>query len=201
MVDYILWGLGLLSTGLAGYLAGYLKKKGENRAIQEDLDKLLVQVSVVTKATKEIEAKISSDVWDRQKHWELKREVLFEATKRLAEVEEALLAFNAMVQVRKLNPNAPKHSESSADTSKRWNNASAAIDETRLFVAIVCGEEAREAFDEFALFSNNMAAALFEDDANIYLKSRADLTLKLSAAREAVRKELGVEDLSTQRSN
>jgi hypothetical protein len=63
---------------LVGYLTGYAKKKGENRAIHEDLGKLTDQVAAVTKTAKEIEAKISSDLWDRQKRWELKREVLRE---------------------------------------------------------------------------------------------------------------------------
>jgi len=51
-------------------------------------------VSAVTKATKEIETKISSDVWDRQKQWELKREILFDATKRLSEIENKLLSLH-----------------------------------------------------------------------------------------------------------
>jgi len=37
------------------------KKKGENLATHEDLDKLVVQVRAVTTTTKEIEAKISTD--------------------------------------------------------------------------------------------------------------------------------------------
>jgi hypothetical protein len=78
------------SAGAGAYLGGYLKKKGENLATHEDVDKLKEQVRVVTTTTKEIEAKISNEVWDRQKRWELKRDVLFEGTKRLSEVDEAL---------------------------------------------------------------------------------------------------------------
>ncbi len=48
-----------------GYFKAYGAKKGENRAMQEDIRKL-------TTATKEIEAKISNEMWDRQKRWELR---------------------------------------------------------------------------------------------------------------------------------
>ena len=99
MEPIIGWGLATLSALLIGYLAGYLKKKTENRAIHEDIDKLVEQMRAVTEATKEIEAKISSDVWDRQKRWEMKREVLFSAVTRIAEMDDALLSFaNVFVQ-------------------------------------------------------------------------------------------------------
>jgi hypothetical protein len=82
------WGLTtLIGAFIGSYLASYLRKKGENLATHEDLGKLVDQVRAVTTTTKEIEAKISTDVWDRQKRWEMKREVLFEATKRLGAVK------------------------------------------------------------------------------------------------------------------
>lgn len=72
---------------MGAYLGSYLKKKGENLARREDIEGLVEQVSAVTKATKEIEAKISSNVWDRQKQWELKRDLLLDAVKRMDELE------------------------------------------------------------------------------------------------------------------
>ena len=38
----------LVAAGLGAYLGSYLKKKGENLATHEDLDKLTAQVSAVT---------------------------------------------------------------------------------------------------------------------------------------------------------
>jgi hypothetical protein len=38
-------------------------------------------------------------VWDRQKRWELKREVLFEAMRRVADIDEVLNTLNAILQV------------------------------------------------------------------------------------------------------
>jgi hypothetical protein len=73
-----------LLAGAGAFLGFYLKKKGENLATHEDIDRLNDQVRVVTTTTKEIEAKISGDLWDRQKQWELKRDALFEATRCIA---------------------------------------------------------------------------------------------------------------------
>jgi hypothetical protein len=58
----------LVTTGGAAYFGSYLKKKGENLATREDIDKLVTQVSAVTAATKQIEARIdrASRVHERQ---------------------------------------------------------------------------------------------------------------------------------------
>jgi len=58
-------------SGIAAYLGSYLKKKGENLATHEDLDKLIKQVSAVTTTTKQIEAKISNDMWRRERKSDL----------------------------------------------------------------------------------------------------------------------------------
>src|SRR5260370_37692966 len=55
------------------YLTGYAAKKGENLATHEDIDKLVDQVKAITEDTKNIEAEISSGVWNKQKRWEMKR--------------------------------------------------------------------------------------------------------------------------------
>jgi hypothetical protein len=98
MTTYIAWGLSTVIGILLGYLAGYAKKKGENKAMHEDIEKVVEQMSAVTQATKAIEAKISSDVWDRQKRWELKREVLFDATKNVAVIFDRLKNLNNILQ-------------------------------------------------------------------------------------------------------
>jgi hypothetical protein len=58
----------LLIPGAGAYLGSYLRKKGENLATHEDINNLVVQVSAVTTATKQIEAKIdrASRIHERQ---------------------------------------------------------------------------------------------------------------------------------------
>ena len=131
MEHLIGWGLTTLVSAFVGsYLAGYLKEKGENFATHEDIDKLVEQVQAVTQATKEIEAKISSDVWDRQKHWEMKRDVLFSAAKAFAATDDALLSFGSVFS-RKQEPDNEALSEARLQSSRRWLDACAKFDETR----------------------------------------------------------------------
>lgn len=191
--------LSLVLGGLAGYLTGYGKKKGENLATKEDMKDVLEQVSQVTATTKKIEAEITSDVWNRQKHWELRRDVLFEATKRLAELDDALLARDAVMQMVEKDRTNKKEvdvdaewAEQTATRTARWGKASVAFEETRLLVGIVCGNETKHAFDELVLLTNDIAAGIIGKNTQIYTKSQAELGHKLIAVRLAIRKELGV---------
>jgi hypothetical protein len=196
VLKYVSWGLGVLAAGLGGYLAGYLKKKGEDRAVQENFDELLRQAGETTERTKKIEAEISNEVWDRQKRWELKRDVLFEATRRVAAVEDGLLELDSILKVEQQNREEDSPGWEATKNSKilKWSDASAAFDETRLFVAVVCRDEARQAFEDFGNFTTIVAAKLNPGkDGEIYKKSLTELTRNRLAIRAAVRKELGVD--------
>jgi hypothetical protein len=193
MEPIIGWGLATLSALLIGYLAGYLKKKAENRAIHEDIDKLVEQMKAVTQATKEIEAKISSDVWDRQKRWEMKREVLFSAVTRIAEMDDALLSF-ANVFVQEQEPENLALSEARTKSSRRWLDAWAKYDETKLLVAIVCEEEAKQAFDSLGSVACAISQNITKGEWGIYHKSQADFVRNIITVRAAIRKELRIDE-------
>jgi len=80
----------LLSAGVGAYFGAYLKKKGENTATKEDFNDLKEQTRQLTHTTKEIEAKIDDQVWNRQRHWEMKKEIFIEAARTVAEADAAL---------------------------------------------------------------------------------------------------------------
>ena len=91
-------GLSLAGGCLGAYLGAYLKKKNENLATHEDIDKLVDQMRAVTAATKEVESKIEGKAWDRQRLWELKRDVLFEINKAITEMVNSLAVLNRVVE-------------------------------------------------------------------------------------------------------
>jgi hypothetical protein len=84
------WIFTVLCAGLGGYLGAYLKKKGENTATKEDFNDLKEQTRELTRATKEIEAKIDDQVWNRQRQWEMKKDIFIEATRIVAKADETL---------------------------------------------------------------------------------------------------------------
>jgi hypothetical protein len=84
------WAITALMAGFGAYFGSYFKKKGENLATHEDIGKLVDQVRAVTVTAKEIEANISDRSWNRQKHWEMKREAIFSVMASLGRADEAL---------------------------------------------------------------------------------------------------------------
>jgi hypothetical protein len=173
-------------------LTAYLKKKGENLATHEDIALLVEQVRAVTTATKEIEAKISTEVWDRQKRWEMKRDLLFEATRRLAAADESLMNFNSACEIERRHKQRGEavSLETKLKASDKWVDASNKFEETSLLVGIVCGKEVTEACFNHRFFTRQIADKLYSNDAEIYFKSIKELVAKSGAVTAAIRKEL-----------
>jgi hypothetical protein len=185
------------------YAGAYMQKKGENLATHEDINKLVDQVKAVTETTKKIEAEISEGVWNRQKRWEMKREVLFEAVKRMSELDDALLGFSVVMREDQKNAvawktQAPSDEEKLAwfqtrsERVMRWSKASSEFDESKLFVTVVCGRDSIKAFLELGVFVSRLASDITKDAAS-YEREKAELHKKLLEAKMAIRKELEVD--------
>ncbi len=184
-MELVAWGLTTLVTAFVGsYLAAYLKKKGENLATHEDIDKLVVQVAAVTQKTKEIEAKISNDMWERQRKWEVKREALFEATKELANVEYALASLSMAHGIAGNSLDRQKAVEISNKALLDFNRA-------KKIALLVCSKDVGQSFERVTKSIGNVAdAAARIGDKSEPLSSLIEKIADLSAA---IRRELGVE--------
>jgi hypothetical protein len=179
---------------IGGYFGAYAKKKGENLATKEDFNDLKTQTADLTRVAEEIKDKISFDTWDRQKRWELKQSVLFEATRRITEVDDSLMSLDSTIKIGPQFGHNQTWEESKAKKLKRWDKAISALDETRFFLAVVCGKETINAVDDYATLATQIAAA-FKDDAEAYAKQAKELTRRMLVSRLAIRKELGFESL------
>jgi len=190
-----LWGLATLACSFVGsFLGSYFKKKGENLATHEDISLLVDQVSAVTTTTKNIEAKISNEVWQRQRRWEMKRDVLFEMTKKQAAFEDALLNLNTVFEgERKQNPGGPEWAEPKSRASRRWNDADRKFEETILLGRLVCGIPLVEASKGFRLFALKISVGITQNESDIYVKSRRELVTRSIAVGSAIRKELEID--------
>jgi hypothetical protein len=148
MEMYIKWALTTLISAFVGsFLAGYLKKKGENLATREDINELLKHVAAVTQTTKAIEAKISNDMWDRQARWSIKRDALFEVTRELASlmyaldwIHEVLFRIGYTTEPTQYNPEQIKAFEF-------WNTALLSFRRARALAILVCGKDLRTKLD------------------------------------------------------
>jgi hypothetical protein len=84
----------LISYFVRPFFGAYANKKGENLATKEDIAQL-------TKIAEGIRAKISDEVWDRQKQWELKRDAVLDAIRAHADLEYALVNLNSLLSTSK----------------------------------------------------------------------------------------------------
>lgn len=69
------------------FFGSYAAKKGENLATKED-------IAQITQVQEEIKAQISDDVWDRQEQWKLKRDVVIDLIRAMADVDRLMTDFS-----------------------------------------------------------------------------------------------------------
>ena|SRR5438309_11791011 len=191
METLILWCLGTLGSAFLGsYLAAYLKKKGENLATHEDIAKLVEQVRAVTTTTKEIEAKISNDVWRRQKHWELKRDALFDAAKQVRAIEDALFDLASSFYLIKATNQVAQAKEAS-EASKKWSEVAGQFEDAWLLVSLVCGKELSSAYAQFRGLMHELAEKV-ATDLQAYDSSRIQRGQSSIEIMKAIRNELSL---------
>jgi hypothetical protein len=181
----------LIGGGGGAFLGAYLKKKGENLATREDLDKLVEQVRVVTQTTKEIEAKISSDVWTQQKHWEMKRDVLFDAAKIIVELDDCLVTLDSLRNMD--DPDGEKWVEHKHKAITGFREALRKLDETKVLITVVCSKETIMEFEGFGNYVHEFGRQLVNGETKKYRESRPEISGRMVRIRFVIRKELGIE--------
>jgi len=189
---FIVWALAALVGGFAGsFLAGYLKRKGENLATHEDIEKLVDQVRAVTTATQEIESKISGELWDRQKRWELRRDVLFAVTKDLAAVKAALPNLGLSYKRLSAVPDSPDLLENVVKESHVWFEVARSLSESIMLVDLVCGPDLGTALSGFNVLVHQVASNL-GTNANAFDAVLKQFLTDLHDVTALIRQELGV---------
>jgi hypothetical protein len=148
------WGFVGLTGGLGAYLGAYLKAKGEKLATREDFEELKRQTAALAQATKEIDTKISGELWDRQKRWELRRDLVFDAAKKSAEAKAALF---------KLDWYYSKVAGGlQTEGSMIWDRAHQDFENAVTAASIVCGKKLLTALVTYAVFLNDTGKAILE---------------------------------------
>lgn len=190
----------LINAAIVGsgiYLSSYLKKKAEHLATREEFRDLQRETAELTRTTKEIEAKISDDVWNRQRRWELKRDILLEMAKKISGAYDALSQVFAALQVEKTEEktgNAPAESErpETLRAAEKWDDASTELDTMVGQVALVCNPELTTALRELARQMRMTFQNTMKEPAE-YLKATHEYSERRQAIDAMIRKELGID--------
>ncbi len=156
----LVWAVALAIAGWGAYFGAYYRKKGENLATKEDIGEL-------TRRTKEIEAKINDQMWNKQRQWELKREAIFPAIQALDRTKTAFVDLWAAHLVNLPPPlGDSKYEERKDNADAKWLSEISRFDEMRSSVSLVCGKTMRSALAEASVLIRTNASLIFRKEIN-----------------------------------
>jgi hypothetical protein len=180
----------LIWVGGVAYVGSYLKKKAENLATHEDLQKLTEQVE-------SIKAEISDKVWNRQRQWEMKRDALFAIMEALTQAADATskLAW----YLKQFREKGPEVAEQEREMKQQHLDAYAVAidryDEKRRVASLVCTKATVEVFlqtsQEIRLAADQIKKGPFN-----YLEIFSPIQQAIVLATSAARQELGMPPLN-----
>jgi hypothetical protein len=187
-IPWILSVIGSLWIG--SYFSPYLKKRAENLATHDDLDKLLAQMRATTEATKAIEARIDDQVWNKQRQWEMKRDVLLGFARTISDFEQSVLNLSTKIENRS---NSPQEMENFRQALVRWNEASAKFVQDSFTAGLVISSEARSWLGELTSTLRNATSDILRiQTVESYKAHHRDIVAKLENFRTIIGKELGL---------
>ncbi len=178
----------LLGNVFRPFFNSYAAKKGENLATKEDIAQL-------TNIAEGIRAKISDEVWDRQKQWEMRRDVVFEVMRSLGELQNALLNLSNVYSLP-----APEQEQLRAKVLKerneardRWDLCNDKFDGMGFLVDMVVGNELGKALLECVIEMASVADKVLDGDTEVFVSSQQSISQKVNAINTSARKELRLE--------
>lgn len=186
----------LLNAALVGagiYLSSYLKKKAEHLATREQFKDLQRETAELTRTTKEIEAKISDDVWNRQRRWELKRDLLLEMAKKMSAAYDALTAVYATYKTIAKKTGEVLTEPTIARAIGKWALASTEFDTMVSQVALVCNPELTQALRDLRIHMGTTFQSTTTKDPEEHHKATSEYLAKKGAIDAMIRKELGID--------
>jgi hypothetical protein len=189
------WVITLLCAGGGAYFGSYLKKKGENLATHEDFDRLLAEVETTTKTTKSIEEKISDMFWNKQRRWELKRDVLLDAARKMGALQFSMQDMEQVAATFARENKTPNWQEQ-ADVYRAFRGAQVNYRECFLLVSLNCATAAISAFMNYGKAIENIVdlTRLGKPVATEIRNTMAAFALEVV---KAIRRELGVGEWDT----
>jgi hypothetical protein len=196
ILEFRTWVLTVMSLGAGAFLGAYLRKKGQNLATHEDISKLVDQVKATTEATKAIEARISDQFWNRQRHWEMKRDSLLEALASLGRLDDALVSFAVVIDAEKKGTTDPEVLRGAIrEAHSTWYEASRDYSKKRVMALVICGRKTNAALlyaGKQLIEGHRMLKA---GEVASYNDLPVSLQQAIARVFSAVRKELGIEEV------
>jgi hypothetical protein len=176
------------------FIGSYAAKKGENLATKEDIAQL-------TKIAEGIKAKISDEVWDRQKQWEMKRDAIVDVIRAMTRLVHTYEGPEGLVatfmcsnhQNSSTQPNSsdtPGQQKARNGFSLRLEKLESAISIAELYVSKDLLSAMSKCYSAFRM----ECATITHNNVDRYSRDSEDRAIKIYDFRDIARKELGIHD-------
>lgn len=164
------------------WAAAYSGEKGKNLARKEDLDAILAEVRAVTITQKDIEAKLTDQVWDRQNRWNQKREIYAELVKQTSDLAaHHQVTANYLTMMSRLSDHNAKRdvAEQLNDVSQKLANAQEALLRVAAVARIFANTHCVDVLDKHYTYDGTLPRPSdpkwMESKANLYHALTANL--------------------------
>lgn len=181
---------------IGSYFSPYLKKRSENLATHDDIDKLVDQVKATTEATKAIESRIDDQVWNKQRQWELKRDALVEGGRAVNELMSAVRKVNGAFSIDERPGDllfGTQLANHQTEAMKTLNEATHDFQRSAVLVSVVSGREMQTAFVTMERILKDTASKIVDGDRAIFKQRIPLINTTAAAITNAIRKELKIE--------
>jgi len=188
-------GLNALILGIwKPWGAAYAGEKGKNFARKEDLDIILAEVRAVTITQKEIESKLSGDLWDRQMHWNQKRDLYVELLDTILNMTLAVGSIPTIVKLRAEAESPHLELDLGRNLNERlrdYNIASGKLTKATALAAIFTSSECNTILNSYhqGIEAPDGITAQWADE------QRRKLSMLLSALTIAAKNDIGIRPL------
>jgi hypothetical protein len=168
------------------FLGSYSSKKGENLATKED-------IAQITKTQEEIKAKISDEVWDRQRQWELRRDVVLDAIRALADLDGAVTEF--YVAWSGPTGNLTKEAEAALiEAVKLFRRCSSSYQRAHTIADVAIGGELSRSISGYFQFALPLTGKMKSDRTCFNTSAKKQLAKLHNAVILSAREALGIKD-------
>jgi hypothetical protein len=193
--DFVPSVAALIAAGLGAYLGSWFKRKGEIDAEFRDLDKLIKQQGAITEAVESIKASISDDAWDRQEQWKLRRDVVIDLIRAMADMDRLIPDFSAAFSSPSgiLTEEAKQHLMSNRiETFREERRCTSEYLRAHTVADLAIHGKLSRASSSYFQFAGRVLKEIPSNPGRYDSKTRLELAKLHNAAIIAARKELGV---------
>jgi hypothetical protein len=180
---------------LGSAFSGYFGKRGEIRAVDEGLKKLVAQTEAITKASESIKDELTNQSWTRQRQWEMKRDAVMAMVVALGRARDGLMYLAGSVERTREEltyvwQREPTLLRLSLELLRRLKE----FDENRLVAAFLCSDELSSAMTEAGKVMRSALSTVEKDDEFSTSVLFPPVRETVSTALLVARKEIGIQE-------